>query len=82
MIKGKVSKGTLDRIIDRLATDDAFRDHLTRDPKTALAEYGLEVDASKLKSPLELASKEEIAGARDELHRKMQGNLGLIMFIA
>jgi putative modified peptide len=82
MIKGNVSKDTLGRIIDRLATDDAFRDHVTRDPKTALAEYGLEVDPSKMTSKPKLASKEEIAATRDQHLQKVQGNLGLIMFIA
>jgi putative modified peptide len=81
MIKGNVSKETLGRIIDRLASDDDFRDRLTKDPKTTLAEYGLEVDPSKLPSQPRLASKEEIAASRDELHQKVQGNLGLIMFI-
>jgi putative modified peptide len=81
MIKGKVSKETLGRIIDRLASDDDFRDRITKDPKNALSEYGLDVDTSQLPTRPKLASKQEIAASRDELHQKMSGNLGLIMFI-
>jgi putative modified peptide len=82
MIKGNVSKDTLGKIIDRLASDDDFRARLTASPKATLAEYGLEVDESRLPSQPKLASKEEIAATRDDLHQKVQGNLGLIMFIA
>jgi putative modified peptide len=82
MIKGNVSKDTLGKIIDRLASDDDFRDRLTKNPKATLAEYGLEVDESKLPAERTLAPKEEIAASRDELHGRVQNNLGLIMFIA
>lgn len=82
MIKGTATPDTVSKILDRLSTDNDFREQLLGDPKTALAQYGLDVDASKLPATRSLPSKDEIKATHQELHSKIQSNLGLIMFLA
>lgn len=72
-----------DRLLDLLASDDAFRELFARDPGEALAQVGF-VNATDAPSPqicfwgIELASKEEIAQARDEIRRMLTRGLGQI----
>ncbi|GAB3387087.1 NHLP-related RiPP peptide [Lysobacter fragariae] len=61
-----------DRLLDRLASDDDFRALFMRSPGQALAQVGF-VNATDSPSPegcfwgIELASKQEIARAREEI---------------
>ncbi len=48
-------------IVQRLATDDAFRDEFESEPAAALAEYGIAVDPEKVPESVELPPKEELA---------------------
>jgi putative modified peptide len=81
MIKGNIGSDKIGEILDRLATDDAFREQLLGDPKSALAPYGLEVDESRVPAVRTLPSKERIASARDEMKAQLGGNLGLVIFL-
>ncbi|MFZ3467567.1 NHLP-related RiPP peptide [Streptomyces sp. 4.24] len=64
-----------DQLLDLLATDDAFRELFKDDRHTALVQAGLDADLLQLKETSalaclavdELASKSDIAAAREEL---------------
>jgi putative modified peptide len=69
-----------DRLLELLSSDDAFRKLFTRNPGEALAQAGF-VNTTYAPSPqicfwgIELASKEQIAQARDEIRRMLTGGL-------
>lgn len=66
MIKGTPSKETIVNILDRLSSDNDFREHFLGDPAGALKEYGVEVDAQQVPTVRRLPSKDEVAKRRDE----------------
>jgi len=70
-----------DRLLDLLASDDAFRELFTHNPGEALEQAGF-VNITDKPSPkfcfwgIELASKEEIARARDQIRAMLTRGLG------
>lgn len=71
-----------DRLLDLLASGDTFRELFTRNPGEALAQVGF-VNTTDAPSPqicfwgIELASKKEIARARDEIRLMLTRGAGL-----
>lgn len=73
----------VDRLLDRLASDDDFRDQFKRDPRTALTSLLPEGGTAALAdfsawsclSVRELASKDEIARDRDLLRSQLCSTL-------
>jgi putative modified peptide len=77
------SRDFADKLLDKLSSDDDFRDHFTRDPHSALASLGHSIDASQRGvagvdpaaclggMSANLASKEDISAARDSLHEQL-----------
>jgi putative modified peptide len=69
-----------DRLLDLLSTDDAFRKLFMRDPRAALDQVGF-VNTTDLPSPTDcfwppqLASKTQIAAARDEIRIMLTSGL-------
>lgn len=68
-----------DRLLDLLSTDDAFRKLFSRDPREALAQAGF-VNTTDMPSPADckiwpLASKSQIAAARDEIKKMFTSGL-------
>jgi len=66
------------RLIDRLSTDDVFRDRFTTDTAAALHEVGHIADVAELNAFLgscfcgvTVADKATIAGARDEIYKML-----------
>lgn len=82
MIKGNLPPAQLDALLDRLSTDDAFREHLLGDPASALKEYGLSIDPAALPAARKLPSKDELKQARGAVKEKVGNNLGLIILLA
>lgn len=80
MIKGTPSKESIDKVLDRLGTDPAFRERMLGDPKSAFAEHGIEVDESKVPAVRTLPSMESFKLNRDAYSEKLQGELGFMMF--
>lgn len=72
----------VDELLDRLSSDDDFRDLFASDPRAALAEVGHVADAN---DPLlcaqttTLASKEEIAAARAALQEHLTDHAAMAM---
>jgi putative modified peptide len=75
----QLSNEVADRLLDRLATDDAFRETFRKDPRAALADVGHAPAADRSVASgawdclavSSLASKETIAASRDTLRRQL-----------
>jgi putative modified peptide len=75
-----------DKLLDKLSSDDAFRAHFKKDPRAALKELGYETPAEDLgvegsdpvmccDGNLALASKQDIAAARQKLQTQLSGSM-------
>lgn len=80
MLKGKPSNDAIDAVLDRLATDQAFREKMLGDPKSALAEHGIDIDESAIPTTRVLPSMEDIKRNRQEFKDKNCGELGFSRF--
>ena len=75
----KLSEDTVDSLLDKLSSDDTFREQFQKDPRSALAAVGHEpsADASVAEGAWmcmgvsQLASKEAIKASRDALRKQM-----------
>ena len=74
---GTLSPAVADKLLDKLASDDKFRDLFSKDPDTALGQVGHTGKSSCMKCK-KLASKEQIAKSRDVLRKMLTtGTLSL-----
>jgi len=80
MIKGTPSREQVGKVLDRLATDPAFREKLLGDPKAALAEHGIEVDESKIPAVRSLPPMEDILQNKEAYADKFGNELGFDRF--
>ena len=81
MAKNTVAGAQLDKILDRLQNDPAFREKLLGNPAAALAEHGVDVDPSTIPTVRTLPPAGAIAGQRDALKAKLDGRAGLALFL-
>ncbi|HEX5124486.1 MAG TPA: NHLP-related RiPP peptide [Rhodanobacteraceae bacterium] len=81
MSKNTVAGAQLDKILDRMQNDAAFREKLLGDPAGALAEHGVDVDPSTIPAVRKLPSADSIAQQRDALKSKVDGRAGLALFL-
>jgi putative modified peptide len=69
-----------DRLLDQLSQDDGFRDLFRKDPRAALAQVGLDTSGTdgawQCLQVKDLASKEAIRAARDELRKQLVFGMG------
>jgi putative modified peptide len=69
------------RFLERLASDDAFRAEVERNPFAALKVHGLHVDPAKLPvQGVNLPSKEAVRQSLDEHVAALDDSSALIMF--
>lgn len=79
-----IDPAVVDELLDRLSSDDSFRDLFATDPRAALAQIGHVAPAD---DPLlcaqttVLAPKEEIAAARKALHAYLSGDCQGVMSV-
>lgn len=66
MIKGNPSSDVVHKILDRLSSDQAFREQMLGDPASALASYNLEVDPAKIPAVRRLPSASDLADMRQQ----------------
>ncbi|MEO7326146.1 MAG: NHLP-related RiPP peptide [Dokdonella sp.] len=71
----------LDQILERLGTDDQFRERMLGDPVAALAEHGVQVDPSTVPHVRTLPSKEALTNQRVALKSKVEGKAQLFLFL-
>jgi putative modified peptide len=75
----KLSDETADRLLDKLSTDDAFREQFQNDPRAALAavghaeaaDAGVKEGAWSCMAVQQLASKEAIKASRDVMRKQL-----------
>jgi putative modified peptide len=79
--KNTVGGAELDKILDRMQNDAAFREKLLGNPAAALAEHGVDVDPSTIPAVRALPSADSIAAQRDALKAKVDGRAGLALFL-
>ena len=81
MIKGNATPQQIEAILDRLASDDAFREQMLGDPVAALKGYGLEVDPAQVPVVRKLPSKQMLKEQRESLSGQLHSNMGLWVFM-
>ncbi|MRV73664.1 putative modified peptide [Duganella sp. FT92W] len=70
----------LDKILDKLSRDDAFRAWVADDPIAAMASIGVAIDAQQLPGKVVLPSKEVMMSARLAIRAKLDSAAGAIPF--
>ena len=70
----------LDSLLDRLGSDDAFREKILGDPASGLAEYGFRVDPSDIPAVRRLPSKQDLAAQREKIKGGVADHVCLIFF--
>ncbi|GAA0711749.1 NHLP-related RiPP peptide [Dokdonella soli] len=71
----------LDQILERLGSDDQFRERMLGNPVAALAEHGVNVDPSTVPHVRTLPSKDAIKSQRAALMTKVDGRAQLFLFL-
>lgn len=70
----------LDPLLDRLSTDDAFREKALGDPASALAEYGFRVEPKDIPAVRRLQSKKDLVAQREKIKANVADHVCLIFF--
>ncbi len=81
MSKGIATPEQLDKLLDRLGTDDQFREKFLGDPVGALAEQGVQVDPASVPAVRSLPSKQALQSQRDTIKANCQGKVGMGWFL-
>ncbi len=81
MIKGNATPQQIEAILDRLASDDAFREQMLGDPVTTLKGYGLEVDPAQVPAVRKLPSKQMLLSQKHAVREQVGDKLGLVIFM-
>ena len=70
----------MDRLMEKLSSDDGFRAHLMADPVTALSAIGISIEASQIPALRKLPPKQAIAMDRVAVKQKLDNAAGAIPF--
>jgi putative modified peptide len=70
----------LDSMLDRLGTDDAYREKMLGDPVAGLAEYGFKVDPKEIPPVRRLPSKKDLVAQREKIKGPIADHVCLIFF--
>ncbi|HEU4663772.1 MAG TPA: NHLP-related RiPP peptide [Dokdonella sp.] len=81
MNKGIATSEQLDQLLDRLGTDDQFREKFLGDPASALAEHGVQVDPASVPAVRSLPSKDALQSQRAAIRAKVDGAVGMGWFL-
>jgi putative modified peptide len=73
---------TAHKLLDKLANDSDFREHLLGDPVGAMAKLGVSVDHTTVPHQRALPSKAEVKANLEALHTKLTSKAGMIFFLA
>jgi putative modified peptide len=73
-----------EKVLDRLASDDSYREAWLGDPAKALSEYGVQAKAEELPAVRNLPSKAVIQANRDAIRDSLVRASGaaMLMFLA
>lgn len=70
----------IDKLLDRLGSDNQFREKMLGDPVSALAEHGLEVKPEEIPAVRRLPSKDALLAQRGKIKESMAHAPCLIFF--
>lgn len=70
-----------EKLLDRLSTDDAFRETWLGNPAKALAEFGVEAKADSLPAVRDLPSKAVLQANRDAIRDSLVRSSGAAMLM-
>lgn len=79
MIKHTVDQ--LSTMLNKLASDDGFRDRLLGDPVRTLSALGITLDPSRVPAKRSLPSKDVAAADHATLESKQVGQAGMVIFL-
>lgn len=69
-----------DKLLDKLSTDDQYREQFLGNPALALHMIGINVDPSQVPAVRKLPSKQSLQANREAIKNKLVGSLGMIWF--
>ncbi|MBY0239583.1 MAG: NHLP-related RiPP peptide [Burkholderiaceae bacterium] len=72
--------GDLDTLLDKLSSDDAFREQMLGNPAQALAGIGLNIDPAQIPAIRTLPSKDALAADRATIQAKLDSAAGALPF--
>lgn len=81
MSNGCFTPEVVDSLLDKLSTDDHFREQFLGNPALVLHTLGVDVDPAQVPSVRHLPSKEAIKSNREAIKAKLTGQLGLWIFL-
>ena len=81
MAKGIATSEQLDKLLDQLGTDPAFRESFLGDPVSALAQHGVEVDPASIPAVRKLPSVEALNSQREAIKASCEGKVGMGWFL-
>jgi putative modified peptide len=70
----------IDQLLDKLSSDDEFREHFLGNPALALHTVGVHVDPAQVPAVRKLPSKDAIKANKDAMKSKLDGKAGLFFF--
>lgn len=71
----------IDAILDRLSTDDQFREQMLGDPVATLGAMGVKVDPADIPAVRSLPSKESLQADRTAIKAAIPGDVGMFPHI-
>jgi putative modified peptide len=77
----KHTSGELSTVLDKLAKDDAFREHMLRDPVGALGGLGISLDPAHVPAVRSLPSKDSILADQTAMHSSIVGEDSMVIFL-
>ncbi|HET6603999.1 MAG TPA: NHLP-related RiPP peptide [Xanthomonadaceae bacterium] len=77
----KLTAEQADELLDKLASDDKFREQLLGNPALTLHTMGIDVDRSQVPTVRKLPPKEAVAANRDALRSQLTDRVGLVIFL-
>jgi putative modified peptide len=80
MTRTVFTQDSADKLLDKLANDDSYREHLLGDPVGALAHIGFHLDPSEVPPVRHLPSKQSVTANRAAIKTKLTGTAGMVVF--
>ena len=77
----KHTSAELSTVLDKLASDDTFREHLLGNPVAALSALGITIDPAHVPAVRSLPSKASIAADQTTLQNNVVGKDTMIIFL-
>lgn len=81
MPQSYVAPEIIEKFLDRLASDDVFREKMLGNPVAALKEFDIDVDPADVPAVRQLPSKQTLQSQHEQLVERIKGDVGLWIFM-